>query len=55
MELLNLSHREKSNGARAREREGGRERGVKGEGGGLGERGAGEESERCPNTMAHNQ
>ena len=52
MEFLNLSHREKSNGARAREGGEGeidryreRERERKGEGV---ERGAGEESERCP-------
>lgn len=48
MEFLNLSHREKSNGARARKGGGGIERErVKVRGGGV-ERGAGEESERCP-------
>lgn len=48
MEFLNLSHREKSNGARAREKEGlkDRGRGGKEEEGEEGRRG--EESERCP-------
>lgn len=53
MEFLNLSHREKSNGARAREGGGDRERERKGEGV---ERGAKVKRVKgAPNTMAHNQ